>query len=218
MAMDILPKFAPKTARKQDASVLAALAQHDMQLTLIQIHILEPHARQLRVSQPRINQELAHDHVGRVACVPNGFVKADQFMIGEQFREPLLHLGRRDGQYRTRMLENLLQVLIIRPLNPQQSNQLFGHLLRRSLAAGHAASRNEGRARSSANCPYGLMCPLKSGVNARKSSVVSRSHSPSRSIVRSTRSVLISMRQFWRSCSDKVTTSCCSRLFVASSP
>jgi hypothetical protein len=58
--------------------------------------------------------------------VPDGFVKADQFMIGEQFREPLLHLGRRDGQYRTRMLENLLQVLIIRPLNPQQSNQLFG--------------------------------------------------------------------------------------------
>ena len=94
---------------------------------MIQIHILEPHARQLRVSQPRINQELDHDHVGRVARVPNGSVKADQFMIGEQFREPLLHLGRRDGQYRTRVLENLLQVLIIRPLNPQQSNQLFGH-------------------------------------------------------------------------------------------
>jgi hypothetical protein len=87
--MDILPKFAPETARKQDASVLAALALHDMQLTMIQIHILEPHARQLRVSQPRINQELDHDHVSRVARVPNGFVKADQFMIGEQFREPL---------------------------------------------------------------------------------------------------------------------------------
>ena len=40
--------------------------------------------------------------MGRVARVPNDFVKADQFMIGEQFREPLLHLGRRDCQYRTR--------------------------------------------------------------------------------------------------------------------
>ena len=98
--MDILPKFAPETARKQDASVLAAFALHHMELTMIQIHILEPHARQLRVSQPRINQEVDHDHVGRVARVPNGFVKAYQFMICEQFGEPLLHLGRRDGQYR----------------------------------------------------------------------------------------------------------------------
>ncbi len=112
-----LTRFIAATA-KQDASVLAAFALHDMQLTMIQIHILEPHARQLRVSQPRINQELDHDHVSRVARVPNGFVKTDQFMIGEQFREPLLHLGRRDGQYRTRVLENLLQVLIIRPLKP----------------------------------------------------------------------------------------------------
>jgi hypothetical protein len=54
------------------------------------------------------------------------------------------------------------------------------------MAPGHAASRNEGRVRSSANCPYGLMCPWNSGVNARRSSVVSLSHSPSRSIVRST--------------------------------
>jgi hypothetical protein len=52
--MNILPKVAPETARKQDASILAAFALHDMQLTMIQIHILEPHARQLRVSQPRI--------------------------------------------------------------------------------------------------------------------------------------------------------------------
>jgi hypothetical protein len=80
---------------------------------------------------------------------PNGFVKTDQFMIGEQFRKPFLYLGRRNGQYRTGVLENLLQVLIVRPLNPQQSNQLFGHLLRWSLAPGHAASRNEGRARNS---------------------------------------------------------------------
>src|SRR3982074_1140376 len=109
--MDILPKFAPETARKQDASVLAALALHYVQLTMIQIHILEPHACQLRVSQPRKNQELDHDHVGRIARVPNGFVKADQFMIGEQFGEALLHLGRGDGQYRTRVLENLPLVL-----------------------------------------------------------------------------------------------------------
>ncbi len=39
-------------------------------------------------------------------------------------------------------------------------------------APSQAASRNEGRARSSANCPYGLMCPWNGGVNARRSSVV----------------------------------------------
>jgi hypothetical protein len=39
--MDILPKFASETARKQDASVLAALALHDIQLTMIQIHMVK---------------------------------------------------------------------------------------------------------------------------------------------------------------------------------
>ena len=64
---------------------------------MIQIRILAAHPRQLRISQPRINRELDHDHVSRVARVPNGFVKTDQFMIGEQFREPLLHLRLADA-------------------------------------------------------------------------------------------------------------------------
>jgi hypothetical protein len=39
--MEILPKVAPETARKQGASVLATLALHDMQLTMIQIHMVK---------------------------------------------------------------------------------------------------------------------------------------------------------------------------------
>ena len=45
-----------------------------------------------------------------------------------------------------------------------------------------------------------------------------RSYTPSRSIVCSTRIVLMSIREFCSSCSDNVTISCCSRLLVASSP
>src|SRR5260221_9225946 len=45
------------------------------------------------------------------------------------------------------------------------------------------------------------------GVSARRSSALRRSHRPSRSIVRSTRIVLMSIRQFCNNCSDNVTIS-----------
>jgi hypothetical protein len=49
----------------------------------------------------------------------------------------------------------------------QQLSLFWAISLRRDLVPDHAASRNEGRARSSAHCPYGLMSPWNSGVNAR---------------------------------------------------
>jgi hypothetical protein len=95
--MNILPKFAPETARKQDAFGPYCFALHDMQLTMIQISTSWSRTRaNSALRNPRINRELDYDHdrVGRVARVPNGFVKTDQLMIGEEFRKPLLYFGR----------------------------------------------------------------------------------------------------------------------------
>lgn len=56
------------------------------------------------------------------------------------------------------MLEDLLEVVLIRVLWPQGAHELFGHGFGGYARCHHAASSHEGRSRSRANNPEGFTC------------------------------------------------------------
>src|ERR671923_2943845 len=74
---------------EQDTPVLASPALRHPNLAVVQVHVLQSHVRQFSVPQPAAEQQFDHDHMLRVACLPNRLVKRDQLVIRREFREPL---------------------------------------------------------------------------------------------------------------------------------
>ena len=92
--------------------------------------------------------------------VTHGLVKRDQLAIRQECWEPLCRFGRLHGQQRPCVLEDLLQVCIIRPLGPKDPGESLSHLLGRGLSPHQTASSGSGRT-------YVAPCVYPEGVPAK---------------------------------------------------
>ena len=105
------------------------------------------------IADPGEEQQFEHDHMRQLARLPDGLVEGDQFPIGQQFWQPFRQEARGPRPAGARMLKDLLEIVIVGVLRAEQAHQFLGHRFGRRRGRHQAASKKEGRSRSSANSP-----------------------------------------------------------------
>jgi hypothetical protein len=110
LAFQVLGEFPAEATRKQHSAILMAFALGNTDLTGLQIDIGEAEVDEFGIAHARKEQQLEHDGVRELACLPDRIVERDQFGICEESRQAFYGRSCADIQECAGMLKDLLGV------------------------------------------------------------------------------------------------------------